>query len=304
MKPERALIAERPLAQHCAELLARGNAAPEDLLPSLAKLGDRLTRALSGALAPLCGGDAPVVRCAAPRECTMAELTATIAPLAANCLMAAGAHEAPLLASLEAAAVLRIVDRAFGGRGDARSPLPEEFPLSAQLMIGRLESLVAAALGKALAATLGADEPATVQPLRRDGSLAVLSPFAGSEALSVLTLDIEEAGQTPWQVTLALPRATLAALLGVADRAPARKAGHGAPQHPTEEPFADLPLAVSAVLVDMSIAFSTLSALQPGQILPVAVARSIPLKVGGKTIAHGTIGAMDDRVAVQITQAF
>ena len=132
-------------------------------------------------------------------------------------------------------------------------------------MIGRLESLVAAALGKALAATLGADEPVTVQPLRRDGSLAVLSPFAGSEALSVLTLDIEEAGQTPWQVTLALPRATLAALLGVADRAPGRKAGHSAPQHPTDEPFADLPLAVSAVLVDMSIAFSTLSALQPGQ---------------------------------------
>ena len=88
------------------------------------------------------------------------------------------------------------------------------------------------------------------------------------------------------------------------DRAPGRKAGHSAPQHPTDEPFADLPLAVSAVLVDMSIPFSTLSALQPGQILPVAVARSIPLKVGGKTIAHGTIGAMDDRVAVQITQAF
>ena len=47
-----------------------------------------------------------------------------------------------------------------------------------------------------------------------------------------------------------------------------------------------------------------IAALQPGQILPVAVARSIPLKGGGKTIAHGTIGAMDDRVAVQITQAF
>jgi flagellar motor switch protein FliM len=30
----------------------------------------------------------------------------------------------------------------------------------------------------------------------------------------------------------------------------------------------------------------------------------VPLKIGDKTIAHGTIGAMDDRVAVQITQAF
>lgn len=304
MKPERALIAERPLAQHCAELLARGNAAPEDLLPSLAKLGDRLTRALSAALAPLCGGNAPAVRCAAPRECAMAELTTTIAPLAANCLMSAGVQDAPLLASLEAAAVLRIVDRAFGGRGDAPSPLPEEFPLSAQLMVGRLETLVAGALGKALATLPGSDDAVAVQPLRRDGSLAALSPFAASETLSALTLDIEEAGQTPWQMTLALPRATLAALLGNSDHTSTRKAGRGAAQHPADEPFADLPLAVSAVLVDMSMAFSTLSALQPGQILPVAVARSIPLKVGGKTIAHGTIGAIDDRVAVQITQAF
>lgn len=303
MKPERALIAERPIAQHCAELLAHGNAAPEDLLPSLAKLGDRLTRALSGALAPLCGGDAPALRCAAPRECTTAELTATIAPLAANCLMAAGEHDAPLLASLEAAAVLRIVDRAFGGRGDAPSPLPEAFPLSAELMIRRLETVVAGALGKALATLSGADEAVAVHPLRRDGNLALLSPFATGEALSVLTLDIEEAGQTPWQVTIAMPRATLAALLGHADRR-APRGPRNAPQHPVEEPFGDLLLGLGAVLVDMNIPFSTLSALQPGQILPVAVARSIPLKVGGKTIAHGTIGAMDDRVAVQITQAF
>jgi flagellar motor switch protein FliM len=61
---------------------------------------------------------------------------------------------------------------------------------------------------------------------------------------------------------------------------------------------------MSAVLVDMQIPFTTLSALQVGQVLPVAVARSVPLKVGDKTIAHGTIGAMDDQVAVQITHAF
>jgi flagellar motor switch protein FliM len=34
------------------------------------------------------------------------------------------------------------------------------------------------------------------------------------------------------------------------------------------------------------------------------VARNVPLRIGTRTIAHGTIGALDERVAVQITQAF
>lgn len=300
MKPQRAFVAERPLAQHCQELLARGNAAPADLLPALAKLGERFSRALAAALAPLSGGDAPALRCAAPRSVAMAELTTTVAPLAANSLLVAGVDNAPLLASLDAAGVLRIVDRAFGGRGHVPSPLPEEFPLSAELMIGRLEAVVAGALSRAL----GGDEPAPVQALRRDGSLAALSPFAGSEMLTVLTIDVEEAGHAPWQTTLAFPQDTLIALFGQDTATPARKPEPGFQPNPSDEPFGDMPLPVSAVLVDMRMPFSTLSALQVGQILPVAVARSVPLKIGDKTIGHGTIGAVDDRVAVQITKAF
>lgn len=301
MKPQRAFIAERPLAEHCQELLARGNAAaPADLLPALAKLGDRFSRGLAAALTPLSGGNAPALRCAAPRAVAMAELTTTTAPLAANSLLAAGADGTPLLASLDAAGVLRIVDRAFGGRGHVPSPLPEEFPLSAELMIGRLETLVAGALASAL----GGDDVAPVQALRRDGSLAALSPFAGSEMLTVLAIAIEEPGHPAWQVTLAFPQATLLALFGSETDGPARRPSAAFPPNPSDEPFGDMPLPVSAVLVDMRMPFSTLSALQVGQILPVAVARSVPLKIGDKTIAHGTIGAVDDRVAVQISKAF
>jgi flagellar motor switch protein FliM len=39
-------------------------------------------------------------------------------------------------------------------------------------------------------------------------------------------------------------------------------------------------------------------------VLPVSVARHVPLRVGEATIAHGTVGTLDDRVAVQITSAF
>jgi flagellar motor switch protein FliM len=295
MKPERAFVAERMLAQHCPELL-RGNAAPVPLMPALTRLGEGAARALALALAPLLAGEPPLVRSADVRECTMAELAGRIAPLAANSLLAAGTPEMTLLASVEAEAVLRMVDRAFGGRGDAPSPLPDAFPLSAELMVARLEGVVAQAVGPALAMA------GAVQGLRRDGSIAQLAPFPDSETLGAITLEVDDPGRTPWKIVLAFPQAVLVKLFG--DDRPIASRPRPPQPNPADEPFGSVALTVSAVLVDMSIGFTALSNLQPGQILPVAVARSVPLRVGDKTIAHGTIGALDDRVAVQITQAF
>jgi len=297
MKPERAIVAERMLAQHCPELLRSGDAAPVVLMPALSRLGEGVARALSTGLASLSAGEPPLVRSNGPRECAMAELGQAIAPLAANSLLAIGSPEMPVLASLDAEAVLRMVDRAFGGRGEAPSPLPGAFPLSAELMVSRLEGIVAAALGQALGM------PGTVQPLRRDGCIVQLAPFPADEQLGVLTLEVSDPGRSPWKVTLAFPRSVLVKLIGEGEPSlpkPARTVHI----NPADEPFGQMPLTVSAVLVDMRIGFAELSNLQPGQILPVAVARSVPLKIGDKTVAHGTIGAMDDRVAVQITQAF
>ena len=118
MRPERAFVAERVAAQHCAELLRRGP-EPGELLPLFARAGERFARQLAQGLAALSGGDLPSVDCKPVREADMAELTRQIAPLAANSLLGAGVSGAPLLASLQADAVLRMVDKAFGGKGEA-----------------------------------------------------------------------------------------------------------------------------------------------------------------------------------------
>lgn len=298
MKPERHFIAERPLAQHCPELLRPAPAACE-LMAALAQLGDRLVRSLGGGLARMSGGDAPTVRSQPSRDCTMAELASDIGPLAANSLLSSPTLSAPFFASIEAAAVFRLVDRAFGGRGDVPSPLPEAFPLSAELLIARLEAAVTAAVSEALLL----DGDGTVDATRRDGSLAHLTPFPAGAEMVALPLEIQPGIGPAWTLTLAFPAASLAELLGVSERN-AAKPRPRVEADPASEPFCDLPLAVTAVLVDMRMGFAALSALQPGQILPVAVARSVPLKVGDKTVAHGTIGEVDDRVAIQITHAF
>jgi flagellar motor switch protein FliM len=306
MKPERTFVAERPLAQHAPELLRQGPGAAE-LLPLLARLGDRLARRMAAALAPLLGGEAPLVTCNAPREGNLSTLHGAIATLAANSLLGVN-DTAPLFVSIEAEPVLRIVDRAFGGKGEAPAPLPERFPMAAELMVGRMEALIADHLGAALAVTagraLGASIPA-ITPQRRDSNLAMLAPFPEGQPLALMSMDVNDGSPHPWQITLAMPIGTLARLFGYAEGAETLSTSlNRAIASPGDAPFDALPLQVSAIIVDMRVPFSAVANLAPGDVIPVSIARSVPLRVGEATFAHGTIGAVDERVAVQISRAF
>lgn len=291
MKPERNFVAERALAQHCAELLPRPP-APAELLPALARLGERCARTLGEGLADLLGGEAPAIAVVPPVEQSETELAEAIGPLAANCLLASGVPGVTLLASLEARATLQLIDRAFGGRGEAPTSLPEAFPLSAELLIGKLELRIAAALQ----AALGQGE---VRPLRSNSRFAELAPYPAGARIAVLVLTIAQAQGADWRLTLALPLALLPRLLG--DHVPpAPSAPRSA--DPAAAPFAAVPLPLSATLVEMKLPLAAVSRLEVGAVLPVAVARAVPLAIGGKVVARGTVGAQDDRVALKLTQ--
>ena len=306
----------RRKAAHCPELLRQGPTA-EELTALLSRTGERLARRLSGALAPLLGGEAPPVSCGPARESDSDGLKKSINRLAANSLLLVGGEgtTAPLLVSIEAEPVLRIVDRAFGGKGEAPAPLPDHFPMAAEMMIARLETLIAGHLAAAAAAVaampglpVGArnDAAPPITPARRDGSLAMLAPFPDGERVLQLNLEVDDGSVLPWLVTLAMPAATLARLFGYPDPTPAAGAtpARRAQARADSMPFADVPLAVSAVVIDMKLPFEVVAGLAVGQVLPVSVTRQIPLRVGDAAIAHGVIGAVEDRVAIQITRAF
>ena len=294
MNTDHTFVAERAAAQHCTELLQRGP-QPLDPLPALARLSERCAKAIAPLLAQLLGGEAPTVTALVPTELSEAELIERLGPLAANSLLTTGVPGVTLLAAVDGAAMLRLVDRAFGGKGETDGPLPKEFPLSAQLLIQRLESVITQSLGEAL----GQSE---VRSLRRAASLAELAPFPAGAKLIAFQLEVMEGAKTPWNMTFALPLVSLGKLLGAGEGG-----AHAAPSppraaNPAAAPFAEVPIAVSATLVDMQISLAVIAALEPGSILPVAVARAVPLAIGAQIIARGTIGAQDDRVAVRLTQ--
>ncbi|HEX4846950.1 MAG TPA: FliM/FliN family flagellar motor switch protein [Novosphingobium sp.] len=292
MKPERAFTAERIAAQHCPELLQRAaGCEPADLLGDFTRLGDRLARQLAPELARLLGGEEPVVHVSAARELSEGELASELGQLAANSLIASGVPGIALLASIEGSGLLRLVDRAFGGKGDAPAVMPKVFPLSANLMIDRIEALLAAALG----GSLGQEG---LRVLRRDTSLAELAPFPAGARLALLSCEVAEGARAPWKFAIALPLVSLPRLFGNAAATPREPRS----ADPASEPFATMPLTLVATLVDMAMPISRLSTLEPGTVLPVAVARSVPITLGSATLARGTVGAQDDRIAIKLTQ--
>ena len=298
MRPEPTFIAHRMAAQHSPELLGPTTPSLSELTPALAQLAERLAGTLAAGLQRLSGGDAPRIRPAAPCLLAAQAQDDAVRTLATHAVLGIGPERHRVRLTCAAAPVFRLVDRAFGGRGTVPDPLPEAFPLSAELLVARLEQTLAGALQSALGG--GA---LTVLPLERSTRVDQLEPFAPNDAVSVLAMTIEEPGCEPWELSLAFPQTTLAALFAGREHKRDRARTPVTPD-PMSEPFAALPITLTAVLVDMALPFTRLAALRPGDVIPVAVARSVPLKAGDRTIATGTIGDFEDRIAVQITTAF
>lgn len=275
-------IAARRAAQHCPELTVRGP-GPDELRARWARLGAELAALLAPRLAPLLGGRAPRIA-AAPAE-------AVPEGLSARALLAAPGSAGLLHLTIDGAALLQLVDRAFGGHGQAPQPLPEALPTSALLLAARIETALAAALAETLALPV----PLAVQ----HSAERLPPPPASAEPAVLLSLTVSEAGTPGWPLTLCLPVSALAEWLGGAARQPRAPA---LAADPTAAPFADLPLPLRATLVDMRVPLSTAATLTPGLVLPVAVARAVPLSAGGSVIARGTIGQQDDRIALKLTQ--
>jgi flagellar motor switch protein FliM len=214
-------------------------------------------------------------------------------------VIAVGLKEVMMVASLPCRAVLSLVDLALGGSGKDYAVPSGKLPLSAQLMFGRFEKMLIAVLVEAL----GLTGPDGVK-LKTSGAAAeAYTPFAICKR-TVLPVEVTIAGAEPWELLLAFRGSTAATLF--AGRSEGGKSASPASRRsslsPHLEPFGAVSVPLKAVLVDMTVPLSVLSNLKPGAVFPVSVARSVPLIAGEQVIAHGTVGAMEDRAALQLTK--
>jgi len=301
VKPFSDIIAERPLAQHAQELLRPRETAPD---PSEAAqlFGAALGKELRDPISALLGAQLSIT-------CTRAEQAeARIAfghykQSAAHFLIAGLPLVPSMIISLTRPDALAMCDRAFGGNGAVidgagfnGAAQDDELPFSADLILTSLGESFAAGLG----ALSGAGE--AVQVARRGNNLERLAPFGCKADTHCLTLSIAEEGRAPWQIGLMALASSFGAFLAKLER---RDAAPGDPADragPDSEPFSGIPLLLRAVLTEMRLPVSQISALRQGTMLPLSLRREVPLLSAGTELARGTIGTLDDRIALKLTR--
>lgn len=291
MKSAGFLVAERTLANH-SERLARRAPEAGQLAAMLADAAPRLSRMLAEALAPLLGDERPEISFGKVERLIPAKLHKIIDPVAVNHLLA-DESGATLLASIGFGSALALTDLVFGGAGDAPAALPERLPRATDLVLARFADAIGEGLGK------GLERPAALKPAMRSDVLGKLVPARGEEIFLTTRCAIQHADRKPWELIIALRQTQAARLLdGEARGASPRPAATR--RSADAAPFGQLPMQLRAVLAEMLVPVSRISALRPGDTLPLTIARDVPLLLGDAEIARGQVGAADGMLALKL----
>ena len=285
----------RVAAKHCPDFLQTISGTAEPVI-RFEEISEDLSRSIAAMVQGLLGGARQKATCSPNERVKTTALLEQIGPRACNAMVSFGTPDRQILVSLGLNELLRLTDRVFGGEGEAPDELPEELPLTADLVASKIETIVCDALANTL-------HPATRPEINgRASDAARLEAFGKAKECVSFTVTIAEPEQKDWSFTLAMQPECFTHLFSMKTK-PALPAPKRV-NNPMAEPFADLPIDLEAVMAEFSLPLARLSSLAPGDTIPLALSRQIPLKISETIIAYGTVGATDERVALQLTRAF
>jgi flagellar motor switch/type III secretory pathway protein FliN len=310
MKMAHDFNAARLLAQHCDELLKRGP-RPQERASLLAAWRRDLAQALADDLAGLLSGDRLDVTIGEPETLSGEAALMRIGPVAANCLLRVGAmggtSAETVLLSADFATAIALTDRSFGGDGKMGGGMPDQLPRSAALLIEEAAKMIAQAITR----VSHGDAPEPLVPLVRgevivrSESAGRLKPFDLDAPCLLFAVTIANRQGCEWRLTLAMAAERLERMLPGAGRPlPPRAAARLAlgPADGMAAPFASIPLPLHVEVAAVDLSLARLQALAPGDCFPLALGRQVPLMVGERVLAHGSIGTSEDRMAIRLTR--
>lgn len=299
--------AVRLAAQHCPELVARGP-RPEEREALIGAWRRELAQGLGETLGALLAMDRLRVDVSAPEWLIGSEVLTRIGPVAANSLLRCGrggaaGESAEVLLSIDHATVLALAERSFGGDGRVGEPSLDPLPRSALLLCDEVALLVASGLAQARRGeAVAAAGEGTGEVIIRSENAARLRALDPARSVVMFTLRLSDARGHEWRILLALAAERLDALLPAPGTAPLAAAVSGRAQRDPAAQFGGIPLSLCAVLAQFEITLGQLERLTPGDTFPLPAPRNVPLKLGETLVAHGSIGTLDDHLAVCLTQ--
>jgi len=292
---------ERPRtgAEH-APALGTTNLNPFGDLHAVQHLSTRLAKSLKGSFEPLVGEG---VRCWAEplsvqrfgdyRAERPQTLTAWL-PLA----MAPGRGRALIV--IDGHFAFEMLDRFFGGEGEAPEPLPAEFTGSAETLLTRLSATIASQLAPAWELLAKID----FAPAQLFSSLAAVPELDAGDAMVVTRLGLAVGDARPQWIDILYP---VAALKPYTPSLTAKVIG-GEPEPEPEwrngltRAALGLRLPVRSVLAEPVVPLSTLMALKPGDVIPISFGPDVPVMVARQQIGCGTVGTANGQAAIRLTR--
>ena len=293
----------RPLAQHCPELTERGP-RPEERAQSLSTWRRDVAREVGQDMAELLSGTKLETSLSQVENVRGGVVFERVGAVAANSLLRCGADDQTALLSFPIATAIALTDRSFGGTGEIEDAGETSLPRSAALLVEQVARTIASALarvsagGGAAGGSAGAGEGDVII---RSENASRLKPFTPSAECALFTLDMRTRDGAVWSGTLAMTADRLDRLLpGLAQPLPANDDETQSDEHKSEV-FGPVPLCLQAVLAEFELSLGQLDCLSPGDEIPIAIARDIPLRLGSQLVAVGSLGTMEDRMALKVT---
>jgi Flagellar motor switch protein len=266
-------------------------------LAGLDRIGERLARQLRGAVEPYFRAKtqvegAPIEHrrfedwCADQREFASLSLY-RLRPLKGGMMIA-----------LEADFITSLVDSFYGGRGQVTAHKRTEFTVSEDRMIARLTEMLIGQLKDAWAEVMKL-EPVLAS---RETNPAYVTLAKPQDTIVIQRFTLVPAQGRPGAVSFIYPQTTLRpieAQLSTKVRDDANPLDTEW-RHRLACALDDVRLPVRSVLARPELTMAQLMTLKPGDVIPINLAPKVPLLVGSKRFAEGTIGEQEGRAALLI----
>ena len=275
----------------------RGESQAPMMLSGLDRLGEKLGRRIRALVEPICGVR-PQVEAQDAQLLDFSAWSAQVPAFTSISIYRVAPLKGQVLLRMDAAMISTLVDCFYGGIGNRPLPPRGEFTPTEDRLIARLSESLLSRLVETWSDILPL-EPALI--VRETGVGFAASAQPGDQMV-VQRFMIGITRDQLWPVDLVFP---LAALRAVEPLMGTRLPADDDQKDPVWQAriarrMRDIRLPARTVLARPNLSLAELMQLKVGDVIPVTISRSLPLIVGDRVIAHGTVGEQDGRAAFQI----
>jgi flagellar motor switch protein FliM len=267
------------------------------LLNAIDRMGDRFARQLRLLLEPFCG-TRPLVT-AKPVDRTMFMMwDACVPSFTSLSLYRLHPVKGVVALRIDAPLISCLVDRFYGGRGNAVDTEAKEFRPTENRLIDRLSGQIM----KSLIGCWAEVVPMDAALIGRETGVVQAEIASADADIVVQSFDVNLGERDSWTIEIVYPLEGLNSVEGI-----------NLPRMPDDARPVDarwqrdlagcmdnVRLPARTVLARPNLKINELMALKPGDVINIHIARHLPLIIGDRVFAHGTIGEQDGRAAFMI----